>query len=846
MKDQSSLKSVINSVNTGTSIPALKLVKDNPELAAMISKLVKPTLDSTFDINKKTSHYNLDQSQIQQVSDTIKSNISDSENILQLFPDIELAIQIMVSSILSPKDMVNTDILYQSQELVVASELTMKLNDIVSTHMTKHYKMLEKLPEILRDTLFNTGSFVEAVLPESILDEVINNNVNVSTEAFSELFTEKNDVVNLGILGNSGKDGVKRSAVEALIGSVVVDKYNPCLDTGDDKLTDKLKSLVEISDNFKFLKLPKVTEALTKSKLKNIIRNRPSLEDGKFTNQQLANKLYKNRPSQTEQFLVLPSTGNAKRKSVGRPLVMRLPSESVIPVYIPGNETKHVGYFVLVDVDGNPVTINANTQAVGGLSSLQSNSNENSTSLSSMLIKKASTNLVNNQVAPTIDQITKVYSSIVEKDLIERLNNGLYKNKVKVADNEDVYRIMLARTLADQFTRLIYIPEELVTYFAFKYHANGVGKSYLDDIKILTSLRAIILFSKVMALTKNSIALTHVNMTLDPNDPDPQKTIELATHEVAKTRQQYFPLGINSPVDLVDWIQRAGFEFTFEGHPGLPETKFDFQTKNIQHNVPDSELDELLRRQTYMSFGLSPEMVDNGFDSDFATTVIANNILLSKRVMQLQAIFTVQLTDLARKIISNDPILLDELKSILSENKEILERSVKDDEKALYKETPELYIDDVLERYVENLELTLPKPDITSIETQSDAFDQYVESLEKSLDAWINADSVESEISGDISEHVETIRSVVKNYYIRRWMSNNGFMSELSDIVTTNEDGDPTLDIYDVSKSHVEGLVKSSIKFIDSMNKVKKDSDSKLEEINAEPEEVEEENNEEE
>lgn len=62
--------------------------------------------------------------------------------------------------------------------------------------------------------------------------------------------------------------------------------------------------------------------------------------------------------------------------------------------------------------------------------------------------------------------------------------------------------------------------------------------------------------------------------------------LEIAIHEVLRMRQQYFPLGINSPTDLVDWVQRAGVEFSFEGHPGLPNTKFDFDIKNMQHTIP--------------------------------------------------------------------------------------------------------------------------------------------------------------------------------------------------------------------------------------------------------------------
>ena len=112
------------------------------------------------------------------------------------------------------------------------------------------------------------------------------------------------------------------------------------------------------------------------------------------------------------------------------------------------------------------------------------------------------------------------------------------------------------------------------------------------------------------------------------------KDIEMATDLISKTRQQYFPLGANSAPELLDWIHRAGFELHFEGHPALPQTKFQFNTKNFDRTEPNADLDEGLRKQTYMAFGLSPELLDTGFDAEFAATVTANNILLSKRTMQ--------------------------------------------------------------------------------------------------------------------------------------------------------------------------------------------------------------------
>lgn len=845
MRNQESLKKVIGLVNTGKAYPALQLVQSNPDTAALVSKLVKPREKADFDLKQGNSYHALNQGQILAISESTSNRSRDNENIIKLFPDIELAVQILVSSVLSPKDMVNSEIIYKAKEPILPSELILKLNTVSAAHLEGYYGVQDEMQEMLRDTLFNTGSYIKAVLPESIVDEIINQNRAISTEAISEIIRPDTKAVeNLGFLGNPGK-GEPRTALEAFFSSGSRAGYDPKLKVTQDSVSIGVEKF-EIVDNFKLLKLPRLLQKQNRQKVNGLVRSdiaksrQLSMEsmqrEKKLTPNELSTVMYKNPQSASQTFLVVPSKSSAKRKNIGRPLVLRLPSESVIPVYVPGDESKHIGYFVLVDYDGNPVSRKNQQETREGLQSLMNaQSQGQNQSLSSLLINKAKKNLGNNDAVPTLDQITRVYASIVETDLMERLSNGIYGSNVKVSENEEIYRIMLSRALASKYTRLVYVPAELTTYFAFKYFDNGVGKSYLDDIKNLTSLRAILLFAKVMAITKSAINLTHVNMTLDPNDPDPQKTIEIAQHEIVKMRQQYFPLGINSPVDLVDWIQRAGMEFSFEGHPGLPQTKFDFESKNIQHQVPDSELDELLRKQTYMAFGLSPETVDNGFNSEFATTVVSNNILLSKRVIQLQQTFTGQLTDYAQKLLGNDAVYREELKELMKENIGLLEKSLTEDEKALRAENEDQFLEDMIDRYLENFQLDLPRPDITSVQTQNQAFSDYSDALDKVLDAWISSEIVTSDIAGEISSNMDSIKSIVKSYYLRRWMSENGYMPELNDIVTSDEDGKATLDIYDVNKNHLEGLIRSAEKFIKSMQPVKTAADTDLENLGVQP-----------
>lgn len=808
MSNQNDFKKVVELINSGKRYSALSLIRQSPEAAAVISKLVKNNDMKIVDLQNKQGFYNMDTTQFHTLSDSVSDRIRNSENAMQLFPDMELSAQILISSILSPKDMVNSELIYKTAESILPAELTMQLTEIVKNDLNKHYKLNDSLPDILRECLFISGSYVKAVLPESSVDDLINGEINASMESISEIL----DRPHLGILGNATTTATNAKISMESIRSSNSITYNP-------RVEGKLGDLVEVTDNYKYLKLPYALKSIQTGKLKQILR--PSTEAYKppATNTDIESAFFKSVDPREKPFVAVKTKTQTSRSSVGRPLELRLPAESVIPVYVPGDPSNHIGYFVIIDNEGNPVTQNTQLNAMNGMSMMMS---DHSNQMSSMLMQKAKNNLIgNNSQDVTIDHIAKVYMDIIETDLKNRLENGIHKTKLEIVRQNELYRVMLSRTLSGQFTRILYLPADLITYYALKYHNNGTGKSLLDNLRVLLSLRAILLFSKVMAQAKSSISLTHVNMTLDPNDPDPKKTIEMSINEIIKMRQQYFPLGINTPMDLVDWIQRAGFEFTFEGHPGLPQTKFEFESKNIQHQLPDSDLDESLRKQTIMAFGLSPETVDNGFNSEFATTVVSNNILLSKRVLQTQGDFTPHVTDYVKKIIQNDFKLRSEMKKSIQENLSKIDKYLSQAEIHMKDNDPNAFIEYMIDKFALELEITLPKPDITAIENQSAAFDQYSEALDKAITHWVSSEFMTSDLIGDASNNIDAIKSTLKSYYLRKWMAENGYMVELSDIVTADEDGIPVLDIYEMTKDHIQGVLRAALKLIQKLQATK-------------------------
>ena len=853
------VQAIIN--RPGAQRPASSIVK-NMDVAAVVSKFVKPREQSLFRPSEPNADVGMINSGIEQISKTIMGRIEDNENIFKLFPDIELAIQIIISSILSPKDMVKSELIYRAKDSALPAQMVSKMVQYVREEIEKYYKLEDELPTILRDALFKSGSHVKAILPESAVDQLINSKTPLTTESMysEDIFISKDGskVRHLGLLGDPhDKKESKRGLVfESALRARAQASYNAALYTSGfenktdfvqvDRLKEVMAKVIEVTDNFQFLKVPKLIETvnqqsvtrLTGSKLTQRVMaaeqyyQYEAQKSGKPTPGELTNMLYKGANTDYKPFLNVPTQSNLRRKSIGRPLVMTLPSEAAIPVHVPGDVSKHIGYFVPVDIDGNPVTVDSAAYDSGqGLSSMLQ-SDKSNTSLSSLLTEKARRNLGNDGIVPTIEHLGELYADIVERDLMERLIKGAYGKQLQISRNNEIYRIMLMRTLKSQMTRLVYIPAEYITYFAFNFHRNGVGKSYLDDLSNITSLRAMVLFSKVMAKVKSSIATTHVNVTLDQRDHDPVKTIEMAKHLVAKARQQYFPHGLNRVVDLTDWIQRAGIEITFEGHPRLPETKFNFESRNTQHAMPDDDLEEIFRHQTYMHFGLSPETVDNAARADFATTIEQNSILFARRILMLSNTFTADITDYARKIISNDETILEGLTAILQEHKADIEGILTNEEKELFNQNPASFTTYLIQSFVEAFEVDLPKPDSTRNANQKTAIDAYEEMVDKGLNYIFSSDVLPQEFGGATNEYVDAIKSAWKAALMRRWMADNNYTPELFDITNRSEDGQPMANLLEMTKSYTENIMLNIVSFLNKMKASKEAANKDIDKLN--------------
>ncbi|QTH80236.1 hypothetical protein PA10_00036 [Pseudomonas phage pPa_SNUABM_DT01] len=858
------------------------------EVKAAISKL---GADPHGSANKRGNMRLPDGRVMAHVANTTIGNIRDARNLFQILPDMDYARQILISATISPGDLTDTKVLYSLADDSLDSNLSGPLLRMVQEFFDNSYRIRPLLHPILNDVMFETGSYPIMMMPESSIDRIINseNYGGVSMEsaqqtldAYMQEETKDGKYIPWGILGNANaaKDNVDsytgvsfesltfngssyNSAVQTtelkvsfenlLVDNEANKKYRSDLQvqsTEMNKILNSKGSTVDVIDNLTILKRPQIVETRRKLAVRRIyggkLHQRASLEsraqngdrDAARNLAAVERSMYQKRRYQHIPVQPIMTHSQTGTETYGHPLVMHLPSESVIPIHVPGNPAEHVGYYVMLDIDGNPISVADQTSYYDDIKSQMNNVD----SYASQIIQQARRGFegmgdFHNEI---IDEMGKVYSEAIERDLLARLRAGALSGNYELGKTENINRIMFGRHMKGQKTIMLYVPAELMTYIAFDYNEFGVGKSVLEDGKILGAIRASLMLSNTLATLNNAVGGKTIEIELDPEDEDPVSTVEFMLSEYAKVNAQGFSriIGSTHPLGLADQIQNHGVNVVVSGNTRYPETKLNVSSRDGTNKPIDSDFEETMRKRHIQMFGLSPEVMEGINQADFATTVVQNNLMLLKRVIMNQEKFEPFLTDFVRRYILNSGTFLEDMRALIIENKTLIPDHIKQDER--FKDDEAAQVDAFLFEFIDSLMVGLPSPEVGDIRKAMESFDSYSEALDKVIDAYVNEEMFAADYSVGMEQLIPNIKAVTKAEFQRRWLRKHNVMPEL-DVFNTvrEEDQGPAFDLLGAAEEHLDGLNGSIASYVKRLVKAAKKRAKVLEKLTEEKTELE-------
>lgn len=712
------------------------------------------------------------------VGDTIAS-VTDASNIGQVLPDIELIAQIVISQILSPKDMVTISLMYEAGSTKLG-DLNSSLIRVVKDYLENDYKIKDRCPEILRRTLFETGSYPISVIPRSTIDQVITNARQLSREDYTQILGERGNLPRLGILSTHRSQGFSKESVNANVPDPTLGPSQWKIEVHDNPDVFKLKHLMDKR------RTDLIMEAYGHSREVSL-----SVEATGETKDEVRQKirrasLYQTRSYSQNTVLDLTNVDNKGHAADedGSPLVIDWPSESVITVHPPGDPRKPIGFFVACDQYGSPIRASGHQDFYHQFSRNMNQTQEQGSNILSRMAQTFQGSYALSDQNGNADAMLPIFAKVIENELIDRLSGGVVQGDNELSCSEEFHRLMFMRACQEMRTQLIFVPDTLMTYFAFDYSEKGIGISLLEKTKTVASFRALIGVSNILGAIKNSTNYRKIHVDLNPNDADPRKTITQVVDQFARQTQQGFPYGVINPLDLADYITRFGTQVSWSGHPRLGES--NITVENLAGNMVEvnTDLEDRWFKMHCWGLGCPPELVDASTSVDYAAQVHQSNMMFVKRGILFQSIFAPQLTDHIRKYCSLSGELMKRLKKEIKTHREKLNSL------GVGKNNTE---EQIALHFINNLEITLPQPDFSMLQQQMEQFGAYSTAVDSTIDSIMSSDILGTDFKTQMSklgESVDNMSKILKAYFKRKWLQDRGIMSEIFDLLHGGDDGE--------------------------------------------------------
>ncbi len=712
--------------------------------------------------------YEIDKSKLKGISTAIGARMNANDDITTLFPDNEISEHIIISSILVPKDMMNVKLLLDNKTKFIPKDICTMISNEIQEPMEDKYDIAKEQTQIIRKAYIREGAFIRLTLPEKLLEDlVVSKDVMVGSEDGTP--SKIADYVKV-------TDVTKRLRFLGTAGPTVTVAHE---DGNVDVTLSEVEDGVNITDNISQL----TKSQWIKNNVDDIIRYSMGRED--------ANQLVKNmdgltaRKEQAIPVRTLDVKHNATTGDIGSPLRFNFPTEAMIPIYMPGDCTKHVGYFGILDVNGAP--IERSKDDVTDLDAEETPGAKLNKEIA--LLKKTRqslTGMVNKE--PTLSNMNELYSKVIDAKLRSRLKSGLFGDLATFNRDDGLYYDIFKRAMASTQTTIVFIPSEYVTYYAFDYRNNGTGRSLLEKAALLYSIRGALFFSRISAEIDNNIPVTKITANIPDDDPAPDKTRAMIVAESQNRKANKLPFGRLKAVEFAEWAQKYGYIYNISS-PEFRDLTIEVEKEIGSKPVPDGELELQIRDHVNLLHGITPEMIDGATGAEFATTYVFNNIMLAKRAMLLQDILTPHITKDYASVLRYDAemrhyaaaVIKSELSTIVKHFKKQI-----DDElfKTFDKASDEDKIEYLLNAYISGLVITLPRPVIMNNEKLQEEYESYTSKLEDVLDRTLSEDAYSSDVIGEAAEYVAPFKSMAQAILTKNWCKANNYLPDAIELIS--------------------------------------------------------------
>lgn len=743
------------------------------------------------------------------------SDRRDIKNILEMNPNAQLAIDICVNGTLSPNNTLDSQLQYKSSYDKlgpVKSVLLQKIREIMNAQV----ELEDVLPTILKDAKYDVGSYALLVVPtgrirdmikaekmdearneqkilkfESMINDLGNvkrplladkrylepSALNFKLEDIGLEPTAKVDVSNL-ITVHSDLEIVRLSKMRERL--IERDAVDGCLDSLDGfSEYDAKKDMAELADKYK----------------------QEGLDDSV-----IADALNRARSFSFDDVISL--SPDVDPDGIDMAVHMHVPHESIFVMHKPGSPEEHVGYYIALDMSGNPISVEDELGTYApNYSGTFGNDATNSSMAGQTNFAGGNTELgfsgMNNSSIQgrRVSDKTALFSKVTEKQLIDKIKSGYFKHHdISLAEHKDLMQTMFQRLLSNKQTQLIFVPASLMTYIAFEYDENGNGISLIIKHKNIGVLNSILTLANTLSAINNTIDYKEVRVKFDDDELDFSKTTDMIIGNLVRSSSMNGSRLLSTDVyKQFDYLGTRGYQLAFEDHPSFPGTSVEINNLDRERAAPDVDVMEKNEALLIQSLGSTPEVVDMARNVEFASSYFQSNLQAARRAIADQKILTKFLDKFIKIYLLNSPLalkwMIKEIDKSRKENPDI--RGVK---------TIEL-----VRGFINSVTTHLPKPDMVKVELLDKAIQEQEKLVDHILKYTIGEEALQGE---DVGEHLEAtleaIRRKIKAVIMRDYLaSNNMFNEGIVSAIFNNDEEE-----LDAAMSRIEAQQEFTLNFM--------------------------------
>lgn len=756
------------------------------------------------------------------------SDRRDIRNILAMNPNAQLAIDIVVNGTLSPNNTLDSSLQYKSSydKLgALKSTLLQKIQFI----MNEYVELEDTLPTILRDAKYDVGSYAMLVIPMGNVKKFINDDQVRERNASnaSGRIVKMESVLN----GLADKANTKKLSTKIFEPQVEVIKFEQIgfkAEEFEDKQIPEAPPILVHSD-LDVVRLGAIREKLIRMEqehdcladLEGLSGYDPSqdetdeekaakgLKTEALTDAIIDSSLDRARAYSMDDVIHLEPTEDAESSDL--PLYKHVPHEAIFVVHRPGSPDKHEGYFIVMDMTGNPVSVDDELDiymptysGVYGNSATESAMAGQANFAGGNLELGYSGFASNSMMGRRLSDKSALFTKLMDGKIKKLLHNGYFKTRdLTISKKNELMDIMFSRLCSNKQTQMVYVPATLLTYVAFDYDDSGNGQSLIIKHKNIGVLNSILTLANTLAAVNNTIDYKKIRVGFDDDEIDFNKVVE----GVAGNLSRYTTLNasrlMNTDVNTqIDYLGHAGYQWEFEQHPHFPSTNVSIEHLDRERTMPDADTVEKNEAMLIQSLGSTPEVVDMARNVEFASSYFQSNLQAARRAIADQKILTKFLDKFIKSYVLNAPVVLKWMIQTIDKKRS---------------EIPEIRgrkTVDIVREFVKSLSVELPRPDMVKVEL----LDQAITAQEKLVDHILKYTIGEEALEGeDVGENLEATlaayRRKLKALIMREWMANNNMFNDglISGLYTGDqEEVDNTIEriesqqkfIIDILKKH--------------------------------------------